>query len=463
MAFVRKDIWTLEPEDPIIAWYRFGVGVLKAREASDVTSWTYQAAIHGIATGSEPLWNECQHESWYFLPWHRMYVFRMEEILRAAIEAGGGPEDWAIPYWNYGLGGEFATLPPAFREPEVNGETNHLFVPQRAKGINSGLEFPAAVITAAFALSRPNFVGTAEFGGGSNEPMGFAGKKGRLERIPHDVIHTSTGGRGGLMFDPDTAALDPIFWLHHANIDRLWHVWRETPGHEDPAETEWANQSFELFDAAGESVPMTCEEAADTEALGYEYGPEAPPPILQFEPSTAVAAVFPGGAGVTSPQLIGATAEPITLVGEQVDLEIPIDAEAAGELTPGQRVYLNTEDIEGEGDPGTAYSLYLDLPPEADPETLAAHLVDSFSFFGIGRSKEPGADEHPHAVRFTVEISGIAAEMAARGEWAGTNLRVSIRPLTLQAPTPELQELVPDPAHPEMPITIGRISITYDA
>ena len=25
---------------------------------------------------------------------------------------------------------------------------------------------------------------------------------------------------------PMTAALDPIFWLHHANIDRLWEWWR---------------------------------------------------------------------------------------------------------------------------------------------------------------------------------------------------------------------------------------------
>ncbi|HKZ14559.1 MAG TPA: tyrosinase family protein [Solirubrobacterales bacterium] len=462
MTFVRQDIWTLGEEDPIITWYRYAVGVLKSREPEDVTGWDYQAAIHGNVAGpAKPLWDQCQHQSWYFLPWHRMYVLRMEEILRAAIEEAEGPaEEWALPYWNYGLGGEFATLPPAFREPEVNGEPNSLFVEQRGEGINGGLEFPATAITAALALARPTFVGAAEFGGGASIPTGFAGVAGRLERTPHNIIHTTVGG---WMRNPNTAAQDPIFWLHHANIDRLWHVWRETEGHEDPTEEAWGNQGFDFFDTAGEVVSMTCEEAADTNALEYEYGPEAPPPIPQFEPSTAVAAVFPGGEGVTSPQLIGATAQPITLVGEQVDVEIPIDAEAAGELAPGQRVYLNAENIEGAEDPGTAYGLYVALPPEATPDELDAHLVDNLSFFGIERTGEPGGDEHPHAFRFAVDISGIAHELAARGEWAGAGLRVSLRPLTLQAPTPELQELVPSPAHPEVPITIGRISVVYDA
>jgi tyrosinase len=27
------------------------------------------------------------------------------------------------------------------------------------------------------------------------------------------------------MSDPGIAALDPIFYLHHCNIDRMWAVW----------------------------------------------------------------------------------------------------------------------------------------------------------------------------------------------------------------------------------------------
>ncbi len=61
------------------------------------------------------------------------------------------------------------------------------------------------------------------------------GDEGFLEHSPHDNVHGDIGGAlnnvfnnrlaQGLMSNPCTAALDPIFWLHHANIDRLWEVW----------------------------------------------------------------------------------------------------------------------------------------------------------------------------------------------------------------------------------------------
>ena len=35
---------------------------------------------------------------------------------------------------------------------------------------------------------------------------------------------------GGLMGDPHTATRDPVFWLHHANIDRIWWLWTQGGG-----------------------------------------------------------------------------------------------------------------------------------------------------------------------------------------------------------------------------------------
>ena len=46
-------------------------------------------------------WNQCQHGSWYFLPWHRIYLGFFEQIVRSHVVALGGPDDWALPYWNY--------------------------------------------------------------------------------------------------------------------------------------------------------------------------------------------------------------------------------------------------------------------------------------------------------------------------------------------------------------------------
>lgn len=42
---------------------------------------------------------------------------------------------------------------------------------------------------------------------------------------PHNTIHTSIGGSGGSMSTVSTAAHDPIFWLHHCNVDRYFYNW----------------------------------------------------------------------------------------------------------------------------------------------------------------------------------------------------------------------------------------------
>ncbi len=463
MTFVRRDIWTLDPNDPIVEWYRKGVGILKEREPAEVVSWGYQAAIHGIPSGQEPLWNECQHAQWYFLPWHRMYLLRFEAIVRAAIEAAGGPANWALPYWNYGLNGNFATLPIPFREPEVNGEPNALYVQQRGQGVNEGwLRLPETVTSAKLALERPAFVGAAEFGGGESLPHhGQDGPNmGLLEDTPHGVVHSNLGGWMG---DPRFAAKDPIFWLHHANIDRLWQEWNENPGRVDPDKESWTKRSFELFDTDGNQVPMTCEAVESIGKLGYEYDHKKIHPIPPHDPFHKFRPGEEEEIRIERPHMVGATERPITLIGEPVEVAIPIDAKEAGDLAPRQHVYMNTEDIKGERNPSTVYAVYVELPPDASPEVVAEHHVGNLSFFGIERSQDPAADEHPHSFRHATEITRFAQELAERGEWAGHELRVSIRPVTLEASAPEHEERVRSPAHPEAPITVGRISVFYDA
>jgi hypothetical protein len=51
MTFVRRDIWTLGPEHPIVEWYGEGVRRMKLLKLDQTLSWEYQAAIHGIPSG----------------------------------------------------------------------------------------------------------------------------------------------------------------------------------------------------------------------------------------------------------------------------------------------------------------------------------------------------------------------------------------------------------------------------
>jgi len=115
---MRKNVWGLGGDwaDPIL-WYARGVKAMKARGLNQRTSWKFYGAIHGI---DQPLWtqlgllsnademppqadidaywSECQHGSWFFLPWHRGYLIAFEGIVRDAIVKLGGPADWALPY-----------------------------------------------------------------------------------------------------------------------------------------------------------------------------------------------------------------------------------------------------------------------------------------------------------------------------------------------------------------------------
>lgn len=53
------------------------------------------------------------------------------------------------------------------------------------------------------------------------------------------------------------AALDPIFWMHHCNIDRLWEVWiqRKKPN-QNPDKSAWLKETFRFHSASGGTVAI---------------------------------------------------------------------------------------------------------------------------------------------------------------------------------------------------------------
>ncbi|EMS49290.1 Polyphenol oxidase A1, chloroplastic [Triticum urartu] len=59
---------------------------------------------------------------------------------------------------------------------------------------------------------------------------GTPGSPGSLENAAHTAVHIWVGGDMGVL---GTAGRDPVFYSHHANVDRLWHLWTTTLGNED--------------------------------------------------------------------------------------------------------------------------------------------------------------------------------------------------------------------------------------
>lgn len=286
--FVRRDVWSgATPWNDHTEAYARAVRLMQSRDPADPTSWAYQVAIHGTYTKPFlPTWNKCQHQSWYFLPWHRMYVYFFERIVRAAVLSLGGPEDFALPYWNYERPFPANTLPAAFREPALpDGTDNPLYLPsRRSTAMMSGFQLGARTVSTATAMSATAFsadpaLSKTSFGGGAVAPKQFAGALGALELQPHNPVHSSVGGptaascTGGYMSAVTCAANDPIFFLHHANIDRLWDAWlAQGGGRANPTDPAWLGQAFSFYDEQGQLVSISTAQVLDTEGqLTYVY------------------------------------------------------------------------------------------------------------------------------------------------------------------------------------------------
>lgn len=110
-----------------------------------------------------------------------------------------------------------------------------------------------------------------------------------LEGLPHNKVHNYIGGVGAV--DPGPygnmtnflSPVDPIFFLHHANMDRLWDVWTRKqlalglPIQPDAGEARDAfmNEPFLFFvEADGTPVgPSKAQQYFDTASFDYDYGP----------------------------------------------------------------------------------------------------------------------------------------------------------------------------------------------
>jgi tyrosinase len=457
--YVRYEVRSPAGEQALQA-YANAVAEMKERSDEDPTSWAYQAGIHGAPAITHSLWDQCKHWSWFFFPWHRIYLYYFERIVRKAVVDGGGPADWALPYWNYGLGGEHAKLPPPFREPANAG--NPLFA-ERKQTYNEGEELPLDIRKDTDALARPNFIGNAEFGG-SEAPggEGFWGRPGAPEMTPHGGVHTELGG---WMRNPDTAALDPIFWLHHANMDRIWAVWSERedpPPGANPEKSDWLTESFEFFDENGNPDGKSVQEVVETiPYLKYTYDPSPAGIVVEVPPAPEPSPDAPPPPA--EPKFVGASEEIVPLEGEPVEVPVEIDPRAREEVLEAadpedpRRLYLNVEDIVGESNPETVYGIYLNLSPDPDPELLQRRYLGNLSFFGIDKGNAPSGDEHPHGLRVSVEAGPLIRELRDETDWDRERLEVWFRPIM-----PASTEAEPGyERHP--PVRIGRISLAIDA
>jgi tyrosinase len=501
MVRTRRDAWKLDEWDPTLLWYAKAVAEMQTRALNDPTSWRYQAAIHEFVPGEDPnedpgdvfptpaeqqrFWSQCQHQSWFFLPWHRMYLSFFEQIVAATVKQLGGPEDWALPYWNYSDASNpnARKLPPAFIANTLpDGSPNALRVEARTAEANDGDETADAQdVNLDTCLKEESFIsappgGDPGFGGRRTIFNHSGGPAGDVERVPHGSMHMAVGGfDGGWMSAFNTAGLDPIFWLHHCNIDRLWTVWlRRDPLHLNPAEAQWLTDiSFEFNAADGNIVSMTSSQVIDTTAspLSYEYEDVTDPfgPTPTPTPGAQPMARRPRMTDRAIPEMVGATEQPVTLTGKPATTTLPVSPPtgpaAAPSATPSstaepKRIYLNLENITSSGRPGS-YSVYLNVPAGDDPAKHPELYAGLLPMFGVAEATDATGEHPANGLHYTLDITDVVRTLEARNDWDPAQMRVSFIPKRRRVKPGATPAAVAAAAPPATPVQIGRVSVYY--
>lgn len=405
---IRRNVYCLTASSPEIRAYKRAITVMRARPATNPTSWQAQSNIHGafrpnpaagIVNRCPPasaadfaalpgtIANACQH-GYFFLAWHRMYLYYFERIVRTA----SGDPTFALPYWAYSPTGR-RDLPDVFRAP--NNATNPLWTDQRAPWANTGGDMSASAVDASTALAL----------------TAYTSFQSSLSGTPHGVVHTAVGNGCGWMSAFATAGMDPIFWLHHCNIDRLWEDWIASGGGRvnpttDPA---WMNQTYNFYDEAGATVTLGVSQILDTATqLNHRYAPPTVCPTrtfcicipirpwLQDERIVALADTIYKCPALA--QAVRATQQirPIVLGAASARVRVPFDSAVARQLSVigsdqkgGRNIKLVLGDVRLLQNPMVYYELYVDLPAGTAPTYTSTHYIGNLDFFTSGR---PGDD-----------------------------------------------------------------------
>jgi len=362
-------------QNETLSWFQIG-GI----HGLPYTAWDSSSSLSG---GKFSNTGYCTHSSVLFPTWHRPYVALFEQALQAqakeiateyTTDRSGWEEAAATlrsPFWDWAhyaipppevydiekfqnvtittpqgtkefpntllgyrfhpidssFGGDFSKWENTTRWPDDNG------VPQPQRMLNA---LQGANNQTADSLRKQTFGVITMISDwvrfSNNNPQQ------RLTRIPinsletiHDSIHGRTGGNGHMGAVP-YAAFDPLFWLHHTNVDRIFALWQSLhpktwvagrsesgtfnipTGQKDentdltpfwkgpdsyhksssPATREWGQLHYTYPEYVGlEGLPEEQVSAAIRHKVDILYNPENPRPAVRADAVDAVLSAAP--------------------------------------------------------------------------------------------------------------------------------------------------------------------------
>ncbi|KAL2918406.1 hypothetical protein HK105_201806 [Polyrhizophydium stewartii] len=169
---------------------------------------------------------EFAHLTAQLLPWHRVFVLNFESLLRNVC----GYTD-PLPYWDVSkdsqapeksavwatdfMGGNGDPSTGCLKTGPFVGMTVNVPTPHCIKrGFYTDPQY-GSMLGAQYSPDEVNYILTSN--------SDYENFRPNFEDTIHNSVHS---GVGGDMNEPTMSPNDPIFFLHHANVDRLWWAWQ---------------------------------------------------------------------------------------------------------------------------------------------------------------------------------------------------------------------------------------------
>ncbi len=396
----------------MLAKYKDAVARMMNTPEQSPTCWTFQWYTHWCGPGkanelnriyphsspqrtlADEMWNTCQahgpgEREDFFLPWHRMFVYYFEMIVR---QMSSDPS-FTLPYWNYSNAAQGA-IPPEFAVT-----SSSLYRSNRNPGVNTGAKIPPSYVVLT-ALNQKTY----------SQNGAAQGVCAAIDFGIHGNVHVWVGDSMNMGAVP-WAARDPIFWMHHCNIDRLWASWNRGNCKNPTQDSSWMDKQFTFADVQGNKVVATVRNFDDIAKLGYTYA--------EFEPASCPAAI-----AKVSPAVLATLASPTEVARTPLHLNLTTPAGRVAALSEqvksldGKSVYLVLQNVEAAAAPGVVYNVYLDLPQGASPSPESPNYVGTINFFGVTMI---GADMHGMTPRsFSLDVTDKIKALQASGALART-------------------------------------------
>ena len=272
--------------------------------------WHHRTMMIATPAGSG---RNAAHQGPVFLPWHRLMLMLLERNIARVL----GEPDFGLPYWNWAEDGE---LPPAaqptaplwdrtpaglggdgdadgvvrdgafgaataFRVRLWSDEFGDLFAVRRPLRRRFGRSAVAPRLPriphvraalAAEPYDAPGWDSDPATPGFRNTVEGWPDLPGSRRPNLHNRVHVWVGGD----MSPATSPNDPVFFLNHCFVDRIWAAWQARPGdraHRPPDSAPAAlfrhrpsDPLFSLFRRDAEGTPWLVRDMADVSSV-YTY------------------------------------------------------------------------------------------------------------------------------------------------------------------------------------------------